>query len=72
MDSERRTMVPPKQNYQTLLFVEGVPLLLKVKAFNFDCGLRSKYLEKEWIIDLNGEVLIRRKGTYKYEKKYLM
>jgi hypothetical protein len=55
MDSERRTMVPPKQNYQTLLFVEGVPLLLKVRNFSTASDFVSPcftilFYEKIWIL----------------------
>ncbi|KAE9595016.1 hypothetical protein Lal_00041110 [Lupinus albus] len=45
---------------------------LKVKAFILEPGPRTKDQEKQGIIDSDGEVLARGKGTYKYEKKALM
>ncbi|KAG4948402.1 hypothetical protein JHK82_041585 [Glycine max] len=45
---------------------------LKVKAFNLQPGPRTKDQEKEGIIDSDGEVLARGKGTYKCEQKTLM
>ncbi|XP_020220229.1 sphingosine kinase 1 isoform X1 [Cajanus cajan] len=45
---------------------------LKVKAFSLQPGPRTKDLEKEGIIDSDGEVLARGKGTYKCEQKALM
>ncbi|KAK2393447.1 Sphingosine kinase 1 [Trifolium repens] len=45
---------------------------LKVKAFNLQPGPRTRDQEKEGIIDSDGEVLARGKGTYKCEQKSLM
>ncbi|CAL0312024.1 unnamed protein product [Lupinus luteus] len=45
---------------------------LKVKAFVLEPGPRSKEREKEGIIDADGEVLARGKGSYQCEKKTLM
>ncbi|XP_068497034.1 sphingosine kinase 1-like isoform X2 [Phaseolus vulgaris] len=45
---------------------------LKVKAFSLQPGPRTKDKEKEGIIDADGEVLARGKGTYKCEEKTLM
>lgn len=45
---------------------------LKVKAFSLEPGTRTKDLEKEGIIDSDGEVLARGRGTYKCEQKALM
>ncbi|KAL9321269.1 hypothetical protein ACSQ67_013108 [Phaseolus vulgaris] len=45
---------------------------LKVKAFSLQPGPRIKDKEKEGIIDADGEVLARGKGTYKCEEKTLM
>ncbi|XP_027332102.1 sphingosine kinase 1-like isoform X2 [Abrus precatorius] len=45
---------------------------LKVKAFSLQPGPRTKDQEKEGIIDSDGEVLARGKGTYKCEQKALM
>ncbi|KAL5096595.1 hypothetical protein RYX36_000922 [Vicia faba] len=45
---------------------------LKVKAFSLEPGSRTKDQEKEGIIDSDGEVLARGKGTYKCEQKALM
>ncbi|XP_017434185.1 sphingosine kinase 1 isoform X2 [Vigna angularis] len=45
---------------------------LKVKAFSLQPGPRTKDQEKEGIIDADGEVLARGKGTYKCEEKTLM
>ena len=45
---------------------------LQVKAFILEPGPRTKDREKEGIIDADGEVLARGKGTYKCEEKTLM
>ncbi|XP_057739198.1 sphingosine kinase 1-like [Arachis stenosperma] len=45
---------------------------LKVKAFVLEPGPRTKKPEKEGIIDSDGEVLARGKGTYKCDQKGLM
>ncbi|KAE9591773.1 hypothetical protein Lal_00038997 [Lupinus albus] len=45
---------------------------IKVKAFILEPGSRTKDQEKEGIIDSDGEVLARGKGTYKCEEKALM
>ncbi|CAJ1961544.1 unnamed protein product [Sphenostylis stenocarpa] len=45
---------------------------LKVKAFSLQPGPRTEDKEKEGIIDADGEVLARGKGTYKCEEKTLM
>lgn len=45
---------------------------LQVKAFSLQPGTRTNNLEKEGIIDSDGEVLARGKGTYKSEQKTLM
>ncbi|OIW20893.1 hypothetical protein TanjilG_24971 [Lupinus angustifolius] len=45
---------------------------LKVKAFILEPGPRSEEPEKEGIIDADGEVLARGKGSYQCEKKTLM
>ncbi|RDX65566.1 Sphingosine kinase 1, partial [Mucuna pruriens] len=47
-------------------------MYLKVKAFSLEPGPRTKDQEKEGIIDSDGEVLARGKGTYKCEQKALM
>jgi sphingosine kinase len=43
-----------------------------VKAFSLEPGTRTKDLEKEGIIDSDGEVLTRGRRTYKCEQKALM
>ena len=43
-----------------------------MKAFVLEPGPRIKKQEKEGIIDSDGEVLARGKGTYKCEQKALM
>lgn len=55
----------------------ALPLLTKsdksqVKAFILEPGPRVEQPDKEGIIDVDGEVLARGKGTYKCEKKGLM
>jgi len=45
---------------------------MQVKAFSLLPGPRTKDQEKEGIIDVDGEVLARGKGTYKSEEKTLM
>lgn len=43
-----------------------------MKAFILEPGPRTKDQEKEGILDSDGEVLARGKGTYKCEQKSLM
>ncbi|KAL5772539.1 hypothetical protein ACOSQ2_012463 [Xanthoceras sorbifolium] len=47
-------------------------MYLKVKAFTLEPGPRSKDRTKEGIIDSDGEVLARGKGTYRCDQKTLM
>ncbi|PHT56019.1 hypothetical protein CQW23_04505 [Capsicum baccatum] len=47
-------------------------LYLKVKAFALEPGPRADDPNKEGIIDIDGEVLARGKGTYKCDQKTLM
>ncbi|XP_052203723.1 sphingosine kinase 1 [Diospyros lotus] len=47
-------------------------LYLKVKAFVLEPGPRTDDATKEGIIDVDGEVIARGKGTYKSEQKTLM
>lgn len=46
--------------------------ILQVKAFSLEPGPRTKDQEKEGIIDSDGEVLARGKGTFRCEHKALM
>lgn len=47
-------------------------LYLKVKAFTLEPGPRADDPNKEGIIDVDGEVLARGRGTYKCDQKTLM
>ncbi|KAK7319612.1 hypothetical protein RJT34_04335 [Clitoria ternatea] len=47
-------------------------MYLKVKAFILEPGPRVGHQKKEGIIDVDGEVLARGKGSYQCEKKALM